>query len=363
MPTLLLIVSLVFSLAACSKQETKPGEAQWAQYVDNQYGAVNHAEKEMLQNQVASIEAESEYDDNGNITSMKGFEKSEKLKTIIPENHHERELSESEESIEELESLIKSEEPAFEYTPPEGTTPEFSPPILVLGSSLALVSSELCEAQDYQQDVPKIKDLYQSAKDTNQCGSITLNFCIKLSVTGSDINEMVQAPSIQIATPCPEQSFANAGISIREPDVSDQSKASIELTFKPFVKEMYLTNQADCAFGGHWEAANPLRTDWLLDNTGENATVYVKFRDLSGNESSCFSDTFELYVPPVTPQDYGLSLNDGSDLTNQKSVTLSLAGTNIEQVYVTNSENCLTGGAGKALTLVCLGTWKIRAMA
>ena len=53
---------------------------------------------------------------------------------------------------------------------------------------------------------------------------------------------------------------------------------------------MYITNTAGCASGGTEEAYSTSKA-WTLGQTNGTATVYVKFRDLAGNESACIDDT------------------------------------------------------------------------
>ncbi|MBQ45964.1 MAG: hypothetical protein CMP10_00465, partial [Zetaproteobacteria bacterium] len=56
------------------------------------------------------------------------------------------------------------------------------------------------------------------------------------------------------------------------------------------VSEMYLTNTAGCAAGGTWETFDTSKP-WTLGQSNETATVYAKFRDALGNESSCVNDS------------------------------------------------------------------------
>src|SRR5690606_4272209 len=54
--------------------------------------------------------------------------------------------------------------------------------------------------------------------------------------------------------------------------------------------EMYLTNTAGCS-GSNWESYATSKAAWPLGQTNATATVYAKFRDALGNESSCVNDT------------------------------------------------------------------------
>ncbi|MSP18651.1 MAG: hypothetical protein EXR74_03670, partial [Bdellovibrionales bacterium] len=55
--------------------------------------------------------------------------------------------------------------------------------------------------------------------------------------------------------------------------------------------EMFITNTAGCATGGNWETYSSSKTAWVLNQTNAIATVFVKFRDIALNESTCISDT------------------------------------------------------------------------
>ncbi|NDE17649.1 hypothetical protein EBZ80_22255, partial [bacterium] len=54
---------------------------------------------------------------------------------------------------------------------------------------------------------------------------------------------------------------------------------------------MYITNTAGCGSGGSWETFSTSKAGWSLAQTNATATVYAKFRDDAGNETSCVSDT------------------------------------------------------------------------
>jgi hypothetical protein len=54
---------------------------------------------------------------------------------------------------------------------------------------------------------------------------------------------------------------------------------------------MYITNTAACGSDGNWETYSTTKNNWTLGQTNATATVYVKFRDAVGNESSCINDT------------------------------------------------------------------------
>lgn len=53
---------------------------------------------------------------------------------------------------------------------------------------------------------------------------------------------------------------------------------------------MYITNIAGCASGGTYETYATSKS-WTLSKINTTATVYVKFRDSAGIETTCINDT------------------------------------------------------------------------
>jgi alpha-tubulin suppressor-like RCC1 family protein len=65
------------------------------------------------------------------------------------------------------------------------------------------------------------------------------------------------------------------------------------------VASMYITNTAGCASGGAWETYATTKANWNLGAPSSSQyNVYVKFKDNSGNESSCVTDS--MYVPALS---------------------------------------------------------------
>ena len=95
---------------------------------------------------------------------------------------------------------------------------------------------------------------------------------------------------------------------------------------------MYITNVAGCASGGTEEAYATSKS-WTLGQTNATATVYVRYRDLAGNWSSCDNDTIT---------------HDNTDPT----VTI----TNSGWVNASNYSNyAITGACSEASTSVIIG--------
>lgn len=85
------------------------------------------------------------------------------------------------------------------------------------------------------------------------------------------------------------------------------------------VVEMMISNSADFA-GATWEAYATTK-DWTLTSGDGTKTVYIKFKDLVGNESSVYSDT--VILDTTAPVDE-LKINGGIKYTNKNQVTLTL---------------------------------------
>ena len=108
--------------------------------------------------------------------------------------------------------------------------------------------------------------------------------------------------------------------------------------------DMNVSNSAGCASGGSWEAYGASKS-WTLGQANATATVYVKFKDLAGNESSCISAS--IIHDDIPPGGTSISINGGAGYVTATNVALSLAATdtNAIQMYITNTSGCGSGGA------------------
>jgi subtilisin family serine protease len=106
--------------------------------------------------------------------------------------------------------------------------------------------------------------------------------------------------------------------------------------------QMYVTNTAGCSAGGSWETYSTSKS-WTLGQTNATVTVYAKYRDAAGNESSCISDT--IIHDNQAPTSPTIAINSAANYTNSTSVTLSLSSTGASQMYVTNIAGCSAGGS------------------
>jgi hypothetical protein len=154
--------------------------------------------------------------------------------------------------------------------------------------------------------------------------SLTESSCINDTITHDDL-----APS--------STSISIAGGS------SHINTTSVTLTLAATgASEMYITNTATCSGGGTWGSYSTTK-DWSLGQTNATATVYVKFRDLAGNESACTSDT--ITHDDTAPTSTSISIAAAATYTTTTSITLALAATGASEMYITNTAACSSGGS------------------
>jgi hypothetical protein len=114
---------------------------------------------------------------------------------------------------------------------------------------------------------------------------------------------------------------------------------------------MYITNTAGCASGGVYETYATSKASWTLAIANATNTVYAKFKDAVGNESTCVSDTIlHDNTGPTAPT--GLSLGSvptGGTITPTLTWTAATDGSGSGvasyqvQVYKTSDNTTVTG--------------------
>ena len=105
--------------------------------------------------------------------------------------------------------------------------------------------------------------------------------------------------------------------------------------------EMYITTTAECTAGGTWESYSNSKA-WTLGQINATATMYAKFRDRALNVSECVSDS--ITHDDSAPSGGTISINGAATQTNSTSVTLTLSATDANEMYVTNTAGCGSGG-------------------
>lgn len=101
------------------------------------------------------------------------------------------------------------------------------------------------------------------------------------------------------------------------------------------VSEMIISNNPDFS-SATWELYASTKSWRILSGSGTR-TVYVEYKDLSGNISNKFSDSINLLEDGVPP-DGSISINSGSTYTKNSLVTLNL---NLEDNNSTSQESSM----------------------
>ena len=117
---------------------------------------------------------------------------------------------------------------------------------------------------------------------------------------------------------------------------------SVELTLEAFgASQMYITNTPGCETDGRWEAF-ATNKNWKIKQSNANATVYVKYKNESGRESLCISDS--IIHDNREPFKTSISINNDDDLSYSTAVTLTITAQEASEMYVTNDKGCVHGG-------------------
>jgi hypothetical protein len=86
---------------------------------------------------------------------------------------------------------------------------------------------------------------------------------------------------------------------------------------------------ADVRFSGNgvdwsdWMRRSEPESNWMIPGSPGTHVIYAQFRDFAGNVSEPVSDAID-YDPTVSSDDFGLTINEGSQFTNDADVILSL---------------------------------------
>lgn len=133
----------------------------------------------------------------------------------------------------------------------------------------------------------------------------------------------------------------SALISIDEGSYTNNTTINLTLSASG-VADMYITETSDCSAGGAW-AAYATNTTFNITANG-NRGVYVKFRNASGGESQCYSDS--IIHDSLAPNDLAsISVaSDGSDIASASTSWSAgsdngLSGINHYEIAVSTSTN------------------------
>jgi M6 family metalloprotease-like protein len=99
--------------------------------------------------------------------------------------------------------------------------------------------------------------------------------------------------------------------------------------------QMMISNASDFA-GASWESYATGRS-WTLSSGDGVKTVYIKFKNLGGNESSAANDTITLDTTP--PSGSSISINAGTACTGTISATLTISAVDAVQMMISNASD------------------------
>ncbi|AFY02418.1 RTX family exoprotein [Bdellovibrio bacteriovorus] len=116
--------------------------------------------------------------------------------------------------------------------------------------------------------------------------------------------------------------------------------------------EMYITNSAGCSAGGSWQTYATTE-NWTLAASDVTNVVYAKFRDATGNESVCVTDSIVHDSGLATPPAITFDTPATATYVNSSNVTSFTVGGTCNK---NNRSITFTGPGGWTGTGTCLGT-------
>ena len=295
-------------------------------------------------NEIKELEKENAIQDQSDLSSLEGYREAERLRG-------EDGTSESE----VIEDFYANDEKLFEFDPPEGTEAEFSEPIMISGASLFLNNpsiAETCKDLRYQKEEPTMKQVIKQSVDNSTCGPLAINFCIRMTFNSNDQNQAgnvkyLQPPGFNMNIPCPGDSFQNLSISIEGEGYTNTSQISVNVEADRIVRDVYLTESSSCSEGGAWQEIPNGSIGFNLNTIDGKSdyTVYAKFRDFFENESRCIKES--IIYDSSAPSSSSIEIGSGTITANSEQ-TIYLSSSDADEMYITNTPDCLDGGAWEA---------------
>lgn len=256
----------------------------------------------------AEINSRIVYDDSGNIAGVSGLEPGSSLGSISSDKSEQQ-------NIEDISKNRDNTEPLYNFKPPEGMTAEFSEPVMVTSASLRLFEksddssgsyNNECGDLLYKEETPSVKTLFDTAKNSNSCGNITFELCIRTSFSNDFNSEKfyvyLKTPSISVSIPCASEAFDTLSVKINNDDSHASSKkAKIQFDLNPSLIMNYsISNNQNCISDDGWQKYTGFKEfDWDLNFIGNpaKATVYTMFEDVLGRFSGCIASSVLLKEP------------------------------------------------------------------
>lgn len=150
---------------------------------------------------------------------------------------------------------------------------------------------------------------------------------------------------------------SSASISIDEGEYTQSTTINLSLAAVD-AQDLYVTQSPGCHSGGAWESYTTAKAVDITAQANSVASVYVKYRDVAGNETACLSDS--IVHDTIAPTPIAISIKDGDDYTRVLGNSLSLTGGGASDVYITNIAGCGSGGTWQSFA-ASIASWNLDA--
>ena len=181
----------------------------------------------------------------------------------------------------------------------------------------------------------------------------TVKFVVHVYAAIDDAgNSDTNAEDVELSIVSDRTAPTGTSVSINRGDTYTNS-ASVTLALGATdASEMMISEQSSFD-GASYETYTTIRSFTLSSGDGIK-TIYVKYKDAIGNESSAVSDT--IVLDTAAPTGTGISINSGDTYTNSPSVTLTLDATGASEMMISENSDFSgasyeTYAASKAFTL------------
>lgn len=213
-------------------------------------------------------------------------------------NQEESEVSIDNSSL--IANKLLDDDPLVKIETSEEVSSEFSEPVMITGSYLNLRNSSVeqkCRGLNFEMDAPSMKTIFQSAQTSEVCGYITINICMRLSVTSvSESNRTytyAELPAFTLPIPCKEESFVDAGFEAK-PVSQGETSVDLLINAKEVVNQMKLFNAESCDEQKEWQDIKATVASFPINWSAEGSSpVSIIFRDRYGYESECISQVIQ----------------------------------------------------------------------
>lgn len=269
-------------------------------------------------------------DENGRISALTGFTSAALISDGILTG-------------DEKKSVL--EDNLYSFSVPQGLIAEYSKPILVAGA--ALYSNIECDKQEFFPTIPKISDLPESDGD--------ITACIRIKNHDSSEQKFVKIPHFSLIHDINKEKRSLLHITNLKTIVNGRDLiASWDTNNHVQIYRIKYCSSIDCsqaecvnfevekatvshsytfADDGNYHVclsgfADEIQSDWTISEviniTTEESEITV-------------SDT----TPPENPR---IIINGGSERTKNQEVKVTVSSYEADQIYMTNTQNCLNGG-------------------